>query len=574
MSNKRISEQWTIIAVAILMVLALGLLARGLSHNTGRAEQLSKLALERSLDGQRWRLELLTNTFIWDLDEESDYLRNNDSVSDMELIERWLPVMRSRFAIRAIGVANDRGDERKLQLVDSLWRFTSTIRAGTEANTFQREWPVRRIGIAMPVAANAPHDPREDIWFSQALENGRDLPAWAEGRDPREAAVMHVSKLIRGRTDDAEYRVVHFDIDAGAMFSRLSEWSPSVSTIEFTSKGRILSNADDTTFVGRSWRRLLKGWGEDRPTMVFQETIADEPWIGRIIPLNLNGTKIFTGVMIGAREIEQWNQEARIALWSVLVLLVLLAALLTMVFLQNRGAERRVRRQERRSTMQARHLAQAIDEREVLDREVHHRVKNNLQVVSSLLNLQAQRVPSSEAQGEFMRGKRRIDSMALVHHKLYRQTDLSAVDLGVFLNDLAKAIAAMFDPDSRSVSFNVDAAGVRCDADTAIQLGMIFCELLANCHQHAFPYATGGHIEITVRDPGDGTFILGVKDNGKGFSPDDVKETHLGLEVVEALTDQLDGTMHVTHKDGTLVEVTFRCDRHAQGANTLPTRNS
>lgn len=564
MGKKRISERWTIIGVAMLMVLALGLLARGLSHNTERARQLSKLALERTVDGQRWRLELLTNTYTWDLEEESGFLRNNDSISDMELIDRWLPVMRTRFAIRAIGLANDRGDERILQLVDSMWRFTSTTRADDPASTFRREWPVRHDDIPMPVPAGIPHDPREDIWFSQALENGRDQPAWSEDLDPKGTVHLHVSMLIRGRSDNAAYRVVHFDIDAEAMFSRLSQWSPMISTIELTSKGRVMSTAHDTSAFSRLWGSILKDWGEERSDFDFHGAVGGEPWIGRIVPLELNGIKLYAGVMIGASEIDLWNREARVALWSVLGLLVLLAALLTLVFLQSQSVEQRVRRQERRTSVQARNLAQAIDEREVLDREVHHRVKNNLQVVSSLLNLQAQRVPGSAAQGEFMRGKRRIDSMALVHHKLYRQTDLSAVDLGIFLDDLAKAVAAMFDPDSRSVSHHVDAAGIRCDADTAIQLGMIFCELLANCHQHAFPYATGGHIEVTVREAGEGNFILGVKDNGKGFSPEDIKETHLGLEVVEALTDQLDGSMRVTRDGGTFVEVTFRRNRHAQ----------
>ena len=264
MSKKRISERWTIIGVAILMVLALGLLARGLSHNTESAEQLSKLALERTVDGQRWRLELLTSTYTWDLDEESGYLRNNDSISDLELIERWLPVMRTRFAIRAIGIANDRGDERILQLVDSMWRFTSTTRAGVPAITNRREWPVRRENIPMPVPVDPLHDPREDIWFSQALENGRDQPAWSEDQNQQGAECLHVSMLIRGRSDNAEYRVVHFDIDAEAMFSRLSQWSPMISTIELTSKGRILSNVHDTSSVARSWGRTLKDWSKDR----------------------------------------------------------------------------------------------------------------------------------------------------------------------------------------------------------------------------------------------------------------------------------------------------------------------
>ncbi|MCB0773559.1 MAG: ATP-binding protein, partial [Flavobacteriales bacterium] len=145
-----------------------------------------------------------------------------------------------------------------------------------------------------------------------------------------------------------------------------------------------------------------------------------------------------------------------------------------------------------------------------------------------------------------------------VHHKLYRQQDLAAIDLGVFLDDLAKAISAMFEPASRRVSHGVDANGIRCDADTAIQLGMLCCELLANCHQHAFPYATGGHIAITVRQGEGDSLVMEVNDNGQGFDPDARGDAALGLEVVEALAGQLDGSVHITQDGGTHARVVFR----------------
>ncbi|HEX2616529.1 MAG TPA: sensor histidine kinase, partial [Flavobacteriales bacterium] len=222
----------------------------------------------------------------------------------------------------------------------------------------------------------------------------------------------------------------------------------------------------------------------------------------------------------------------------------------------------RMRKQARRSRTQERELAKALGEREILDREVHHRVKNNLQIVSSLLNLQAHRIPSGHAQNEFLRGKRRIDEMALVHQKLYGQKDLRAIDLAPFLDELTKATAVLFEPDSRRVSHSVDTQGVRADADTAIQLGMIMCELLSNCYQHAFPYATGGHIEIIVRPAGPERFRFTVKDNGKGISKDRLpRDEQLGLEIVEALADQLDGSVSIGAGPGTAVDVLFRMQR-------------
>ncbi|MCB0759176.1 MAG: sensor histidine kinase [Flavobacteriales bacterium] len=558
-----ISERWLIIGISVLMVLTLAMLARVLANTKERGERLGMLMLARALESQEERVKLITRTYTWDMEQQADRIRQEDTIDDAALLRRWLPLMRNRYAIRAIGLSDDQGNERVLQRAGSKWRFIKSDRSTDEPLTLMTLWPINGVEPPLPDTVPARTDPRGAIWFSHALENRKDGPVWSESEDPGETLILHLSMLIRGNSDNGAFGILHFDIAGDAMLADLNQWTPDIATVLLDSKWRSLSLIDTST-IGRVWTQVLNDRRADHSTNIFRTSLGDQRWVGRIIPVQLNGTRFHTGILIGFEGIERWIGEGRIGLLAVLGLLLLLGLMLALVFIQSRSAERRVLRQERRSHLQARNLAQAIGEREVLDREVHHRVKNNLQVVSSLLNLQAQRVPGAEARSEFMRGKRRIDSMALVHHKLYRQKDLSAVDLGVFLDDLAKALAAMFEPESRSVSHSVDAAGIRCDADTSIQLGMILCELLANCHQHAFP-STGGHISITVRTADDGSFILMVKDNGKGLDPRSVKDTHLGLEVVEALADQLDGTLRILNDGGTAVEVTFRTNRHGSG---------
>ncbi len=561
MKRRGIPERWTIITVSVLLVLALGLLARSIMLNGNRSEQLGIIALDRSVNSQRWQLGLQMQTFVQGLNQQAAYITLNDSATGAELIQQWLPVLRSRFAINAISSTDDQGNELRLERVDSIWRFTSTVRSSMPPITRVQEWPVRSSVIPDAVTGPLAPDPRKSTWFSQALENRQDGPVWSESPGKNGTRAFQLSLLVRNRLREASFHVVHYDIEARVVLEGMAAWSPEVSNIVLSQDGTPIS-ALDSSSTDQPWGAMLRVWRNERSTEIMHRSIAGKDWIGRVLPLELNGATLYTGALVGVSSLAEWAGQGRKALWTVLVMLVLLATLLVMVFVQSRGAERRVRKHERRSKLQARHLAKALVEREVLDREVHHRVKNNLQVVSSLLNLQAQRVPGAEARNEFIRGKRRIDSMALVHHKLYRQEDLSAVDLKIFLDDLAKAISAMFEPESRTVSHSVDTDGLKCDADTSIQLGMITCELLANCFQHAFPYATGGHIHISVRDRGNGVFVLTVKDNGKGYDPDSVEPSHLGLEVVEALADQLDGTVHTEFSGGTTVEVAFKHVHH------------
>lgn len=553
--NRR-GEAWMIIGTVCLMILALALLARTISKSDERGKALASGMLDRALTIQKQRQRAVFNTYAWKIDEEAQRIRQMWPSADSVLMYRWLPVLQVQHTIQAIVLADDRGNEWSLDHADGSWIYTVTKRTRGEVSTQVRSWKINELSIPPPRLSEAGPDPRSAAWFGQAVGNQKGQPTWMEGEGAETGKYLHLSQVVRPQASPANLMVISFKLAIKPLLAVDEEWDANIPGMIFNAKLQPMVPSD-SGLRGGLWDEAVRAYRASQSLSTFKFSWDGHNWQGQIVPMYLNGITFHTGSAVDLEGVGQWSGERRLSLWIILTLLLLLSLLLTLIFMQNRSTERQVKRQERRSSQQARHLARAIEEREVLDREVHHRVKNNLQVVSSLLNLQAQRIPDEGVRKEFMRGKRRIDSMALVHHKLYRQTDLSSVDLGVFIDDVTKAMAAMFDPDSRTVGHSVDTAGIKGDADTSIQLGMILCELLANCFQHAFPTPIGGHIHITVRDRGDGSYLLTVKDNGQGFTDDAIKEQHLGLEVVDALAGQLDGSYSVTINDGTQVDVIF-----------------
>lgn len=549
------------IAIAAVIAMAMVLVISGLVGADQRSQALGTLTLDRVMDTQRSRLETVLGTYEWDLREEAAYVAGADTLNDAQLVARWRPLLEGHYAIIAVGLADEHGDERALVRGDSAWIFSSLADGPDNGPALETAWPMRKGGSGRPVVhiADQLNDPRQEVWFSQALEDRHGDPVWSSSTDSLSGAnELHVSLLIRGRDERTPYRILRITVSPELALRTLVTQTATLTTIELSPLG-VPYGGLDTSAISAAWRDALRLWEPKRANTPFSFTSGGTHRMVQFVPCTLNGAALFIGAQIDLDHLDRWTRPERIALWTGAFLLVLLTALLMWAFVRGRRTDERMRRQARRSRTQERELAKALGEREILDREVHHRVKNNLQIVSSLLNLQAHRIPSGAAHNEFLRGKRRIDEMALVHQKLYGQRDLRAIDLAVFLNELTKATAILFEPDSRRVSHSVDTQGIRADADTAIQLGMILCELLSNCYQHAFPYATGGHIEIMVRPAGQDHFRFVVKDNGKGIGKDRVRrDEQLGLEIVEALADQLDGSVSTGDGPGTAVEILFR----------------
>ncbi|CAA7612929.1 sensor histidine kinase [Magnetospirillum sp. SS-4] len=198
-------------------------------------------------------------------------------------------------------------------------------------------------------------------------------------------------------------------------------------------------------------------------------------------------------------------------------------------------------------------LAAALDEKDVLFQEVHHRVKNNLQVISSLLTMQSLHADSDAARDTLRDALDRIHSMGLVHQTLYERNMAANVDLGVYFGRLAEALVGGHGPSGGGVTVSVDVTGT-LELDRAVPLGMLANEALSNALKHAFPAGRGGAISISLT--GDETsWHFAVRDDGIGMPAQPGKG--IGLSLIRALTRQLGGRFAISRNGGTAIVVTF-----------------
>jgi PAS domain S-box-containing protein len=205
-------------------------------------------------------------------------------------------------------------------------------------------------------------------------------------------------------------------------------------------------------------------------------------------------------------------------------------------------------------------LRASLHEKEILLKEIHHRVKNNMQVISSLLSLQSRHLTDKAAIEMFRESQQRIRSMALVHEKLYQSKDLSRIDFSKYIESLIMFLFQSYRVNSDLVRMKTEVRDVLLDINSAIPCGLIINELVMNALKHAFPGGRKGEIIVSLRPSGDDKFILSVSDDGVGFPAglDFHKTETLGMQLVTMLVDQLDGTISLGGNPGTRFEVVFR----------------
>jgi two-component sensor histidine kinase/amino acid transporter len=206
-------------------------------------------------------------------------------------------------------------------------------------------------------------------------------------------------------------------------------------------------------------------------------------------------------------------------------------------------------------------LRGSLGEKEALLKEVHHRVKNNMQVVSSLLNLQLDFLPDEQARPFISETQGRITAMALVHEKLYRSVDLSQIDFAEYLRELTESIVSSITPTARAIDFVLDAEELYLSVDTAVPCGLIVNELITNAFKHGFPDGGPGTLKVTLRR-GRGQVHLQVADSGRGIPPGvDIRRTEsLGMQLVFTLAEQLQGAIDVRSDPctGTCFDLSFQ----------------
>ena len=220
--------------------------------------------------------------------------------------------------------------------------------------------------------------------------------------------------------------------------------------------------------------------------------------------------------------------------------------------------ERRVveRTQELRQANEQ--VQNSLDEKDILLQEIHHRVKNNLQVISSLLGLQATTMSDKIVTEALEESRNRVLTMALIHETLYQSDDMAHVDFGTYVHNLVGQLSHSYQVTAQPAEVRIDIESISLDIDQAIACGLIINELVTNAFKYAFPDESGT-IDISVHLNDGDEFALRVADDGVGFPTDlDINTSDtLGLKVVSALTRQIGGRLQLLREGGTCVEITF-----------------
>jgi PAS domain S-box-containing protein len=204
--------------------------------------------------------------------------------------------------------------------------------------------------------------------------------------------------------------------------------------------------------------------------------------------------------------------------------------------------------------------------KEVLLKEIHHRVKNNLQMVSSMLSLQTTYIKDKKTLNVFTESQNRIRTITLIHEILYQSKDLGNIEMHNYFQTLVDSLVRSYRRNPSKIRQHIDAENVSLGIDTAIPCALIVNELVSNCLKHAFTASRGGSIWIDLQRSTDGAYCLKVRDNGIGFPGGlNYRATEsLGLQLVMMFVEQLDADIRMTSRPGTAFMINFRESEYAE----------
>ncbi len=249
------------------------------------------------------------------------------------------------------------------------------------------------------------------------------------------------------------------------------------------------------------------------------------------------------------------------SVWFYALCVVLLIAVIYQLF-RFRTARLQKAKEDLESIVTSRtaDLTASLAEREILLKEIHHRVKNNLQVISGLLELQKEEMTDEKAKAAFNEGQSRVRSVALIHHNLYHHDALSGIFFKSFTGDLIKHMAEVFEEENKKLTVEVLGEDANLDIDTAVPLGLIINELLTNAYKYAIPENGPGIFTLELRKISEGHYELLCKDNGPGIKGTLNFEhaTTLGLRLIKGLIGQLAGSVSYHYQGGSVFTFYFK----------------
>lgn len=261
----------------------------------------------------------------------------------------------------------------------------------------------------------------------------------------------------------------------------------------------------------------------------------------KVQEISLQKGKVFRNVIIG----------------GICMLLVILVLVYNRYRLKTKTAEK-LELQQQEINAQNSMLQKLVEDKEWLLKEIHHRVKNNLQIIISLLNSQSLYLENEDAIAAIRNSQNRMYAMSLIHQRLYNTDNLGAIDMNWYIRELVGFMRDSFDTGKKLV-FSIDTAAVMLDVAQAIPLGLILNEAVSNSIKYAFPGDRKGTVNISFQKDEYGYCKLAIADNGVGFSNAMPEEsTSLGMSLMRGLAEQLDGTFHLeSNQAGVLIQIRF-----------------
>lgn len=212
-----------------------------------------------------------------------------------------------------------------------------------------------------------------------------------------------------------------------------------------------------------------------------------------------------------------------------------------------------------KTKLQNTQIQKSLREKEILIREIHHRVKNNLQFISSLLNLQARHVADAQASSALKEGQNRVKSMALIHQNLYQEKNLTGVETQNYFETLIKNLFQSYNISPQRIKLVTDIDALNLDVDTMIPIGLILNELISNCLKYAFPQEQQGQITVKLKEDG-GALLLTVRDDGVGMDEQNRQNLgkSFGYRLIHAFKSQLNAELDIFSAAGTTVKMVIR----------------
>lgn len=246
--------------------------------------------------------------------------------------------------------------------------------------------------------------------------------------------------------------------------------------------------------------------------------------------------------------------------WFVLLVIATIGGILYYItVLRNRIVKKQREALEEEIRLRTQEISRQNEEKSLMLKEIHHRVKNNLQIISSLLNLHADTVQDPRVLSLFEDLRHRVNSMALIHEKMYQSKNLVNIDIAGYIDELIRTLIDAYD-SNKSIRLKSDIGNIEFKIDTIVPLGLILSEIVSNSLKYAFEGREEGEISVSMKKFGNNLFTLEVADNGSGIPANvDFKTTEsLGMMLIRMLTEQLNGEVTIRSEKGTQYKITFR----------------